>query len=77
MGKTPSIATTMSGFVIGVTSTDPDWSWSACSMLNTRWTGPDPVPELAGTPVRIAAAVTDAAGSGLPSPENTAVIGLD
>ena len=33
-------------------------------MLNTRWTGPDPVPELAGTPVRMAAAVKDDAGRG-------------
>ena len=46
-------------------------------MLNTRWTAPDPVPELAGTPVRMAALVKDDAGLAVASPENAAVIGLD
>jgi len=46
-------------------------------MLKTRWTGPDPLPELAGTPVRMASLVEDDAGPALASPENPAVIGLD
>ncbi len=45
------IATTMSGLVIGVTSTDPFSSRNAWSMLNTRCVGPEPIPPLAAVPV--------------------------
>ena len=46
-------------------------------MLNTKWTGPDPTPELAGTPVSMASAATDDSGPVIASSENAAVIGLD
>ena len=64
------IATTKSGFVIGVTRDRSGLELKHLFNVGNEGTGPNPVPELAGATVRMASLVEDDAGRPLAPPED-------